>query len=229
MPAAPRSPLEPGLVVAGDRRITAASGFAGEIARFAWTTGGQAVGQRLPGRAAVGGLEDAAAGARPHGVLPRSLPLFPHRRVDDVGVRRIDVDVVAAGVLVLREHLLERPAAVGRAEDAALLVRTVGMAERRDEQPIRVARIDGDVGNLLRVAQPEMRPRLAGVGRLVDAVAGREVRPMEPFAAADVDDVGVRWRDRDGADRPGRLVVEDRLPGAAGVGRLPDAAVDRAM
>ena len=108
-------------------------------------------------------------------VLPRPLPLLPQRRVDDVRVRRIDVDVVAAGVLVLVQDLLERLAAVGRAEDAALLVRAVRMAEHRDEQPVRIARIDGDLRDLLRVAQAEVRPRLAGVGGLVDAVADREV------------------------------------------------------
>ncbi len=73
-----------------------------------------------------------------------------------------------------------------------------------------------------------MRPGLAGVGRLVDAVADREVGPRQPFAAADVDDVRIGRRDGDPADRSGRLIVEDRLPGAAGVGRLPDAAVHHA-
>ena len=142
-------------------------------------------------------------------------------------VGRIDVDVVAAGVLVFREHLLKRLAAVGRAIDAALLVGTVRVAERGDEEAVGIARVDGDVGDLLRVAQAQMRPRLAGVGRLVDAVAGREIRPVQAFAAADVDDVGVGRRDGDRADGSGRLVVEDRLPHATGVGRLPDAAVDR--
>ena len=47
------------------------------------------------------------------------------------------------------------------------------------------------LGNLLRVAQAEMRPRLARVGRLVDAVADREVGPRQAFAAADVDDVRI--------------------------------------
>jgi hypothetical protein len=61
------------------------------------------------------------------------------------------------------------------------------MAEHRDEQAVGVARVDDDVRNLLAVAQAEMGPRLAGVGRLVDAVADREIRPRQPFAAADVD------------------------------------------
>ena len=130
--------------------------------------------------------------------------------------------------VVLRQHLLKRAAAVGRSIDAALVVRTVGMAEHGDEQPIGVARVDDDVGNLLAVAEAEMRPRLAGVGRLVDAVADRQIGAGEPFAAADVDDVRVRRRDRDRADRSGGLVVEDRRPRPPEVGRLPHPAVYRA-
>ena len=102
-----------------------------------------------------------------------------------------------------------------------------GMAEHGDEETIGVLGIDDDLRNLLAVAQAEMRPGLAGVGGFVDAVAGRQVGALQAFAAADVDDVRIRWRQRDRADRAGRLVVEDRNPGASVVGRLPDAAVDR--
>ena len=99
------------------------------------------------------------------------------------------------------------------------------MPEHRDENAIRVARIDDDRGNLLPVAQSEMAPRLPGVARLVDAVADREVRPLQPLAASDVDRVGVRGRQRDRADRACRLVVEDGPPCASVVVGLPDAAV----
>ena len=50
-------------------------------------------------------------------------------------------------------------------------------------------------------------------------------RALLRLAGADINDVGVRRRDGNGADRAGGLVVEDRPPGAAGVGGLPDAAV----
>src|SRR5271165_4930928 len=49
---------------------------------------------------------------------------------------------------------------------------------------------------------------------------------MQAFAAAHINDVGIRRGYRDGADRLGRLVVEDRGPDAAVVVRFPDAAVD---
>src|SRR6185436_17644268 len=52
-----------------------------------------------------------------------------------------------------------------------------------------------------------------------------EIRTMKALAAADVDDVGARRRDRDVADRTGGRTVEDRTPGAAVVVRLPHAAV----
>ena len=48
---------------------------------------------------------------------------------------------------------------------------------------------------------------------------------MMPAPRADVDDVRIRRRDGDGADRAGRLVVEERHPVGAVVGRAPDAAV----
>ena len=99
------------------------------------------------------------------------------------------------------------------------------MAEDGDEEAVGVARIDDDLRDLLAVAQAEVRPGPAGVGRLVDAVADGEVGPLQAFAAGDVDDVGIRGRDGDGPDRARRLVVEDGMPGAAVVGRLPDAAV----
>ena len=134
-------------------------------------------------------------------------------------------DVVGAGVLVLEQHLLEGPAAVGRAEDAALGVRAVRMTEDRDEEPVGVAGIDGDGRDHLAVAQPEMLPRASGVGGLVDPVADRQIGTDDARAGADVDDVGVRRRDGDRADRAGRLVVEQRHPVGAVVGRSPDAAV----
>ena len=133
--------------------------------------------------------------------------------------------VVGAGVLVLVQHLLERPSAVGRAEDAALGVRAVRVAEHGDEQPVGVARIDGDRRDHLAVAQAEVLSTSSGVGGLVDAVADREIGADDAGAGADVDDVRVRRRDGDRADRAGRLVVEQRHPVGAVVGRAPDAAV----
>jgi hypothetical protein len=99
------------------------------------------------------------------------------------------------------------------------------MAEDGDEEAIRIPRIDLDAGDLLAVAQAEMRPRLSGVGGLVHAVADRQIRALQPFAAADINDVGVREGHSNRPDRAGRLVVEDRRPRAPRVDGLPHAAV----
>ena len=100
------------------------------------------------------------------------------------------------------------------------------MTGHRDKYSIGIARIDGDLRDLLTVAQPEVRPGFARVRRLVDSVAHGQIRTMQAFTAADVDHVRIRNRNRHRSDGTGRLVVEDRLPGSAVVGRLEDTAID---
>ena len=77
---------------------------------------------------------------------------------------------------------------------------------------------------MLRLGKHRARPRLAAVGRLVDAGAPRRAAHVVRLAGADPHDVGVRRRDGDGADGSGADRVEDRRPRDAGVGRLPHAA-----
>ena len=71
-------------------------------------------------------------------------------------------------------------------------IRSVGMSERRDEQPVRIPRIHLDIGDHLRIAQSEVRPGLAGVGGFVHAVADRQIGADDSRAGADVNDVGIR-------------------------------------
>src|SRR5258708_7178095 len=99
------------------------------------------------------------------------------------------------------------------------------MAERGNKEAIRIGGGNQDSGDLLRIAKAEMTPVLAAIVRFVHAVADGEVGTLESFAATNVEDVGVGGRDRDGANGAGRLLVEERLPGAAIVVGLPDAAV----
>ena len=170
----------------------------------------------MPGLAAVGGLEKcrrACRRSRCH--IPRTLAGFPKRRIQDVGIGWIDGDVGSAGILVLVEDFLPVLAAVGGDKDAALFVGTVGMAQHGGEEMVGIARIDGQRGNLLAVAQAEVRPGLAGVGGFVDAVADGEIGTLQAFAAGDVNDVRIRGRDRDGANGLRGFVVEDGRPGAA--------------
>ena len=82
---------------------------------------------------------------------------------------------------------------------------------------IGIARIDCYLRDLLTIAQPEMGPGLPAISRFVKAVANREVGAMQSFTTPDVNNVRIRNRDCDCADGSGRLVVKDRLPGAAGI------------
>src|SRR5256885_14731487 len=50
---------------------------------------------------------------------------------------------------------------------------------------------------------------------------------MQSFAASHVNNVWIRNGNRDRADRRGRLIVKDRLPGPAEIGRFKNAAVHR--
>ncbi len=102
------------------------------------------------------------------------------------------------------------------------------MSRDGDEEPVGIARIDGHHGNLLPIAQAEMRPGRTGIDGLVDTVADGEIGTMQPFPAADVDDVGIGRCNDDCADGAGRLMIEDRIPGAPVVVGLPHPAVYRA-
>ena len=101
-------------------------------------------------------------------------------------------------------------------------------ARARRRTAVGIAGIDGQRGNLLAIAQAEMRPGLARVGGFVNAVANGEIGAMQAFAAADIDDIGIGRSDGDGANGLRGLIVEDRIPGAAVVVGLPHAAVDLA-
>ena len=65
------------------------------------------------------------------------------------------------------------------------------MTGDRDEKFVSVFGIDYQLRDLLTVAEPEMRPRLAGVSRFINAVADRKIRPVQSFAASDVDNVRI--------------------------------------
>src|SRR6185503_10334043 len=96
------------------------------------------------------------------------------------------------------------------------------------EDAVGVARVDQDAPDLLRVGEADVRPRPPAVRRLVGAVALGDVGAHVRLAGADIEDARVGGREGDGPDGSDGLAVEERAPGAAGVRRLPHAAVDAA-
>ncbi len=189
---------------------------------------GQPLGQLLPAVAAVLGAPQAAVlAAAVEG--PRLALHLPDGGVEDARVGGVHGQVDGAGAVADVEHLLPARAAVARAEDAALLVGAEDVAEGGDVDHVGIRRVDADAADLAGLAQADVAPAVAGVGRAVDADPRRDVAARAGRAGAGVDHVGVRGRHRHGADRAGlELLVGDVGPAQAAVGGLPDAAAGRA-
>lgn len=101
------------------------------------------------------------------------------------------------------------------------------MTERRDENNIRIVRIDNYRADVTRIFQADIFPCQASVERLVYAVAIGNIPAYASFACASVDDIGIGRRYGDAADRGDALMIKNRLPGNSGVRCFPDAAPDR--
>ena len=123
------------------------------------------------------------------------------------------------------QRLLPALAAVGGAEHAALRGwgRSSGRARRPAGCPDGAGRPRSRRCAGCRVS-PTCFQCLAAVVGAVHAVARADVIARGDLAAADIDHVRIGWRHRERADRRGTLAVEQRLPGASGVGGLPHAA-----
>ena len=190
-------------------------------------TGGEPAREPVPALTAVGGLEDPAAGtAAIHAAVGAAA--LVHRRVEHAWVGGRDGEVVGAGVVITLEHEAPVAAAVGRLVDAASAAGTPERTGRRDVDDVVVGRIDDDPIDVPRVAQPHVREGRATVGGLVHALAPARGLAIVRLAGADPDEIRVRLRHRDVADRHEPLVLQERGPQSA-VGRgLPDAAVGRA-
>src|SRR6185437_5354551 len=113
---------------------------------------------------------DAAAGTAAE-LAPRVHRDLPLTREERVGIVRVHREARAAGVLVHEEDALPRRAAVGRLEDAALLLRRGDASDRARINDVGVGRVDDDAADAARLLEPGVLPRHAGVGGLVDAVA----------------------------------------------------------
>src|SRR5262249_40889469 len=148
--------------------------------------------------AAVARLVDAAFGAAADQLADRAAPLI-RRRVHDVGVLRIEHDVVHAGVGADRQDRLPRRAAVRRLVEAALAAGRPERPLRGDVDDVRVARIDLDAADVLRRHQAHPLPRLARVGRLVDPVAEVRAALTQVLAGAEPDDARILRIDDDAA------------------------------
>src|SRR6266849_1421437 len=94
--------------------------------------------------------------------------------------------------------------------------------------PYRVAvgRAHLDAGDALGILEAGPLPGVAAVCRLIETVAHRSAVARPRLARAHPDGLRILGIDGNGANRL-HVVVEDRFPGYAAVGRAPDAAARR--
>src|SRR5438309_469255 len=88
-------------------------------------------------------------------------------------------------------------ATVIAAEDTALGVRAVSVAESGDKSDIGIRGMDDDLADVARVFQSNVVPGLAAVVRTIDAVAEGDVAANAGFAGADINYIGIGVRDGD--------------------------------
>src|SRR5579872_232867 len=104
------------------------------------------------------------------------------------------------------------------------------MPKRRNIHNIRILRINDHASNGVRVAQPDELPRLPRICRLVHAVPHNNVSADARLTSPDINNVRIRWRNRDRSNGRRRLreLVPEWLPVQSTVSRLPHASGNRA-
>src|ERR1700747_2153934 len=96
-------------------------------------------------------------------ILPRAFASLPHAGVDDLRIRRINLNSGGTGVLVYRDDFLPALTAVGGPIEATLATWAIGMTEHRRENAVGVTGIYGETGNLLPFIKTEVCPGFACV------------------------------------------------------------------
>src|SRR6185369_3127991 len=156
-------------------------------------------GKTFPGDTSVSRLEQAAT--RPATVAaPRVKLERPHARIQDFRIVRIHLEVGTAAVLISKQHSCPSLAGVRGAEHTAFSLWAIRVAQRSDENYVRILRIDYDTADAARLFQSHQRPRFAGVDGFVDSLAHRDMTANPWFACAGPHDVWIAGRNRERAD-----------------------------
>src|SRR6266550_2548434 len=185
----------------------------------------------LPGLAAVGGAQECAAARRVRAVSsgaerPALAAEVPGAGEDYVRILRIHRQARAARRSVSHVAEDEGPglAAIGGSVDAALLAVAPELARDARIDDVGAPGMHDDPRDPLGLGQPHVRPGLARVRGLVDAVADGDGIARPGFSGTDPHRARVSRVDGDGSDGLYRLLVEDGHEAGAAVLALPDAA-----
>ena len=176
-----------------------------------------------PGIAAVGGFVDArlrAAGKERPGVPP---PLVS-RGIHHVRVRRVELHVGDAGVLIDFQHLNPGRAAVGGFVEPTMTTRRPQRALRGNEHNVAVARVHENLADVFGSLESHLLPGSSTISAAVDAVTPPNVSPAHVLAGADPHDLRIRRIEGNVTDRVRGSIVEDRRPCDAGIRSLPEPA-----
>ena len=154
----------------------------------------------------------------------RHADAFPHRRIERVGMVRMDRHIDTAGGVRDEQLLLPALSPVGRAVEPPFGAAGKELAHRPDEDPLEIFGIDHHPGNVAGIFQAEVRPALPGIAGAVEAcpVVSLGAAPGVDLAGAGIDDARVGRIQGQIADRQAQRAVKDRLPTAAGVDRAED-------
>src|SRR5258707_2069171 len=107
--------------------------------------------------------------------------------------------------------MVPRLSAVSGAKYAALLLRSRDAAGHAGVHGFSILRMDDDAADAAALHDPQVLPGGAGVDGLVDPVALHiAVANRAGFAGAGPYGLGIGGCDGEGADRHGRLLIEDR-------------------
>src|SRR5215212_8282234 len=154
-----------------------------------------AICQILPGLAAVDAAPESAVRAAAAD-LPEGAMGLPDGGVKDAWVGLVETEIDRAGFIANEENLAPGCAAVIALEHASLRVRPESVTERGDPHDVRVERVNANLGDVTRFAQPEVAPAAAGVGTAIGAVTMGHINTDGRLAGPGVDDVRVRRRHR---------------------------------
>jgi hypothetical protein len=103
------------------------------------------------------------------------------------------------------------------------------MPERGDVHDLGIARVNDDAADVVGIAKTHVGPGFAPVEGAIHAVTPGRALAVVRFAGSRPDDVRIRRRDRQVADRKGSPVaIEDRFPRRPAVHALEDPAGCRA-
>ena len=119
--------------------------------------------QLVPRESAVHRFVQAAPGAATVEV-PGLAADLPQCGVNNAGISGIEYHINGAGIVVLIQDLLPGFATVGRAENTPLCIRAPRVSQGRDQNDVRIARVNDDGADVARVFQTYVLPGQASVG-----------------------------------------------------------------